>query len=493
MVVLAVDQSTSATKAMIFDSCGQIISRADVPHRQMTNMRGWVEHDAEEIYRNTLVASSKAIQESGVDCRTVTAIGISNQRETAVCWDRSTGQAICPAIVWQCCRAKDVVDGLQDSAPEVRRITGLALSPYFSAAKFAWILRNIPSAAALLSQDRLCFGNIDAWLLFRMTGGQAFLTDYSNASRTQLLNLNTLDWDEGMLSLFGLKRSALPRICDSNHHFGETTLGGLLDRPVPVLAMMGDSQAALYANGCHAPHSAKATFGTGTSVMMNSGAERQHISNAGIVESLAWGIDAKVTYVLEGNINSSGSMLHWLQNNLRIIATLEETSDLARDAGSANGVYFIPAFTGLGAPYWRSDVRAMLCGMSASTQKEHVVRAALEAITYQIRDIAEEMRVCSGAPLRELCADGGAVRNSFLMEFTADLVGCRLKISETEELSAAGVAYLAALTAGLADHATLFSNDRHRVLEPAMPEDRRAELYGGWKKAVSMLLRSDPS
>lgn len=489
MLTLAIDQSTSATKAMVFDEQGALLCRSDIPHRQITNEAGWVEHDPEEIFGNTLAACRQAVLAHGIAGRAIGAVGISNQRETAVCWDRATGRPVYPAIVWQCGRARDITDALAGHADEVRRATGLSLSPFFSAAKFSWIVRNVPEAADLLRQGRLCCGTVDAWLLFRLTGGREFMTDYSNASRTQLLNLDTLDWDDGMISLFGLDRAALPEVCMSDSRFGETTLGGLLGRPVPIHAMMGDSQAALYANGCHLPHAAKATFGSGTSVMMNAGGARPRAASPGVVESLAWGIGGAVTYVLEGNINFSGAVVSWLKDGLGLIASAAESERLAMEAGSANGVYLVPAFTGLSAPYWRNDVRAMLCGMGTSTKREHIVRAALESIAYQIKDIAGELEASCGRPLSELCADGGAARNGFLMQFTADMLGCRLRISETEELSAAGAAYLAAISAGLSDRDTVFTGVRHRAVEPEMPEEQRKTLYNGWKRSVSMLLK----
>lgn len=487
MFVLAIDQSTAGTKAIIFAADGRIVSRVDLPHRQITNDEGWVEHDPEEIYRNTIEASRLTLAKGGVPASEIAAVAISNQRETAVCWQRDTGRPVYNAIVWQCGRAAGIVSRLtgQGAAPMVRQRTGLSLSPFFSAAKIAWILENVPGASDLQQAGLLCCGNIDAWLLFKMTGGQSFKTDYSNASRTQLLNLDSLTWDADICRLFGIDPAALPEIGMSDRHFGDTDLDGVLDRPVPVMAMLGDSHAALFANNCLQPYTAKATFGTGTSVMMNIGTTRRPPAGDSVVESLAWGIGGEVQYVLEGNINYSGAIIRWLAEDLHLLENSRQAGEIAAQTDSTHGVYLVPAFTGLGAPYWDNDARAAFIGMSRVTRREHLVRAGEEAIAYQIRDIVEQLNASCPAPLNSLAADGGATRDLFLMQFVADMLAVPINIAQTEELSAAGAAYAAAISAGLATRSELLDCPRHTQLAPVMDSSRRHELYTGWQHAVA--------
>ncbi|MCI8401520.1 MAG: glycerol kinase GlpK [Lachnospiraceae bacterium] len=487
--ILAIDQSTAGTKGIVCRADGMLIARADLPHRQITDDRGWIEHDPMEILANAMAVCRLAVEKAGIDPGQIRALGVSNQRETIVCWDRKTGKPVYNAIVWQCGRAKAVADRLAPEAGRIRQITGLTLSPFFSAAKFTWILEHVEEAKRLSQTGRLCCGNIDAWLIWHLTEERAFKTDYSNASRTQLLNLTTLTWDEEMLYLFGLRKEMLPQICDSGSVFGHTDVGGLLPEAVPVCAVLGDSHAALYANGCHEPYMAKATFGTGTSVMMNTGSVRPARPSQDIVESLAWGIDGQVDYVLEGNINYSGAIIKWLCDNARLLKDSSESEELAKRVADTGGVYLVPAFAGLGAPYWQSDVRAILCGMTTATRREHIVRAGLEAIAYQIKDIVCAMDNYSGMPLRELCVDGGATKNGFLMDFTAGLLGIDICVSTVEELSAAGVAYLASIRTGCADKKAIFDRVRHERIVSHMTEKTGRQLYDGWKAAVSMLIK----
>ncbi len=489
MFVLAIDQSTAGTKATLFDPDGAIQGRHDVPHRQITNDLGWVEHDPDEIYRNTLAACRQVIAHTKISKEQINAIAISNQRETAVCWNRKTGLPVYNAIVWQCGRASDITDELEKigAATLIRQKTGLHLSPFFSAAKFAWIIRNVDQAPGLLDNGQLCCGNIDAWLLFRMTEGRSFKTDFSNASRTQLLDLDTLDWSDEVLELFGLNRKALPEVGMSDRLFGETLLDGLFDKPVPILAMMGDSHAALFANNCLQPYMAKATFGTGTSVMMNIGTERRKPKGDSVVESLAWGMNGQVSYVLEGNINYSGAIIRWLVDEIGLLDKPGDAGKLAASTAGTNGVYLVPAFSGLGAPYWDPQARAAIVGMSRATRREHIIRAAEEAIAYQIRDIVEELNASCPEPLSRLAVDGGATRDAFLMQFVADQLGVTLNVSRTEELSAAGVAYMAGIRCGLCDPDCLFAGDRHRKIEPKMDLEERQDLYDGWKKAIRQI------
>ena len=487
--VLAIDQSTSGTKGTVWSQEGALIARCDLPHRQITNAQGWIEHDPDEILKNTIEVCRMATQKAGISPGDIRAVGISNQRETIAAWDKVTGKPVYNAIVWQCGRAADITERLSEHADLIRKRTGLKLSPFFSAAKYAWILKNVPLASELASQNRLCLGTIDSWLVYKLTREHAFKTDYSNASRTQLLNLDTLAWDAEIAGLFGIKPDMLPEICPSDSVFGMTDMGGLLTSPVPICAVLGDSHASLYAHGCHQPMTAKATFGTGTSVMMNVGDSRPVHMSDGVVESLAWGIDGRVSYVLEGNINYSGAIIKWMADKVNLIGSSRESGELAVSVEDTNGVYLVPAFSGLGAPYWRNDVRAIICGMNANTSRAHIVRAGLEAISYQIRDVVEELDAAVGSPLKRLCVDGGATSNEFLMHFTADQLMLPLSISRVEELSAAGVAYLALISSGCASKEDIFKRTVHDDVQPANDEQLRARRYNGWKDAVGILLK----
>ncbi len=489
MNILAIDQSTAGTKAIIFTADGQMVARKDVAHRQITDHRGRVEHDPLEIWHNTLTAARQVMETVNIPSTQIAAIAITNQRETAVCWDRRTGQPLAHAIVWQCGRAAEITEKLisQGAAAWVRERTGLLLSPYFSAAKFAWIVQNIPEAGDLLAAGHLCCGTIDAWLLYKMTCGQAFKTDFSNASRTQLLNLDTLTWDDEMLALFGLNRTAMPEVGMSDRLFGETTLDGLFSRPVPIRAMIGDSHAALFANNCLSPYTAKATFGTGTSVMMNVGHNRRPPQDESIVESIAWGINNRVSYVLEGNINYSGAIIHWLVNDIHLIDHAGQSGELAAAVDSTHGVYLVPAFSGLGAPYWDYDARAAFVGMSRGTRREHLVRAAEEAIAYQIADVVDALNASCPQPLALLSVDGGATRDAFLMQFVADIINVPIQIAAIEELSAAGAAYVALLAAGISNRDRLLAKPRTAPLRPDLDPKKRAELRLGWKNALKMV------
>ncbi len=484
--ILAIDQSTAGTKAVLFNKYGAVISRSDLPHRQIVDERGWVEHDPVEIITNVNTAAKQVVEQADILPEEIKAIGLSNQRETVVCWDRETGQPVYNAIVWQCGRAAPIADALAPYARLIREKTGLNNSPFFSAPKMAWVVQNVPRAAELLEQDRLCCGTIDTWLVYTLTDGQSYKTDFSNASRTELMNLDTLDWDDSLIEMFGLRRSCLPEIVPSDHLFGMTDFDGLFPQKIPIAAVLGDSHAALFANGCFAEGMTKATFGTGTSVMMNAGASRPKQVPDGLVESVSWGRGGEVFYALEGNINYSGALIKWLVNDLELIRTSRESGQFAMQVKDTGGVYFVPAFSGLGAPYWDNDARAMICGITAATKKAHLVRAAEEAIAYQIRDITEQLALC-GKTVGLLCVDGGATNDQFLMQFVSDMTGAPLKRSSIEELSAAGAAYMAALSAGIATQTEIFSSIEYTQVEPSMQQTQRERLYKGWKKAVAMV------
>lgn len=484
--ILSIDQSTQGTKALLFDETGALICRADRPHRQLVDDRGWVEHDPEEIVRNTVQVAKDVVEKAGIDKADIAALGLSNQRETSVAWDRATGKPVYNAIVWQCARGAMVSDELeaQGHADRVRRATGIPLSPYFPAAKLAWIMRSVEGVAGRAQRGEICVGTIDSWLVYNLSLDRRHRTDYSNASRTQLFNISTLRWDETMLDLFGIDPSCMAEVTDSDGDFGETDFMGWLDRPIPIRGVLGDSHGALFGQGCLQPGMTKATYGTGSSIMMNIG-ERPMLSDSGVVTSLAWKIGGKVNYVLEGNINYTGAVITWLKDDLKLIRSAGETEALARAANPGDRCYLVPAFSGLGAPYWDSAARASIVGMTRTTGKNEVVRAALDCIAYQIADIVRAMGQSAGTPIGELRVDGGPTRNAYLMQFQSDLLGIPVRIPDSEELSGIGAAWAAGLSVGLYDE-KVFDVLKRTAYQPDMAAELRSARYAGWQEAVRM-------
>lgn len=483
--VLSIDQSTQGTKALIFDSTGNLVCRADRSHRQIVSVEGWVSHDLEEIYLNTITVVKDAIEKAGIDKNDVRGLGISNQRETAAVWDRE-GTPAADAVVWQCARSAGICDAIEKTgkAGMIRAKTGIRLSPYFPASKFAWLLQNVSRAKELNRQGELLFGTIDTWLLYKLTKGKAYKTDYSNASRTQLFDLQTLRWDPEVCVLFGIRPGQLAKVCDSNSVFGETDFEGYLDAPIPICGVLGDSHGALFGQGCIRKGMMKATYGTGSSVMLNVG-ERPVFSSRGAVTSLAWGIDGTVNYVLEGNINYTGAVISWLQKDLQLIGSAKETEELAKQANPEDTTYLIPAFTGLGAPYWYSGAKALISGMSRLTGKKEIVKAALECIAYQIADIVDVMKEEAGIEIAELRADGGAAENGYLMQFQSDIVEMPVLIPDAEELSGIGAAYMAGLKLGLYNEAIFEKLNRKQFL-PVMDHFLVRQKKNGWHEAVKL-------
>ena len=480
--VLAIDQSTSGTKALLFDERGELLGRHDLPHEQKINSQGWVSHDPMEIYRNALAAVKALLEETAADPASIAALGISNQRETALVWDRDTGQPVADAVVWQCARAQGICDRIQNQGELVRKKTGLNLSPYFPAAKWAWLLENTPELAG----KNLCAGTIDAWLVYKLTGGKVFATDYSNASRTQLFNLTTLEWDEELCKLFGVPVGILPQVRFSDGDFGETDLEGLLSHPVPIRGVLGDSHGALFGQGCHKPGMIKATYGTGSSVMMHIG-EKPVFSQQGVVTSLAWGMEGKVSYVLEGNINYTGAVTKWVVEDLGLLSSSKEAGPVAQQADPSDTTYLIPAFTGLGAPYWDSGAKGVICGMSRTTGRAEIVKAAEECIAYQITDVIQAMGQEAGVEIDQLRVDGGPTKDRYLMQFQSDILGIPVAVPEREELSAMGAAFCAGIAAGVYSK-EVFQGVRRQNYTPQMEEETRQAKYAGWKQAVAMLL-----
>lgn len=441
--ILAIDQSTSGTKALLFDEDARLIGRSDLPHKQKISENGWVAHDPMEIWENTKGVARAIIEKTGINKDKVIGIGISNQRETALVWDRDTGLPVYDAIVWQCARGAKICEGLSDYAEMVREHTGLRLSPYFSAAKIAWVLRN----AGDLSGRHLCCGTIDSWLVFKMTHGKEFRCDYSNASRTQLFNIRTLSWDSEICSIFGIDPETLPTVTDSDGLYGYTDLDGYFSKEIPIHGVLGDSHGALFGQGCLTPGMIKATFGTGSSVMMNIG-EKPIFSDAGIVTSLAWSMGGKVNYVLEGNINYTGSVIKWLVDDVKLLGASRESGEFAAKANPEDTTYLVPAFSGLGAPYWDSEAKAAIVGMTRSTGKAEIVKAAEECIAYQITDLVLLMQQESGLPITEIRVDGGPTKDKYLMQFQSDMLSIPVAVPKNEELSGIGQLMLPVLLWG---------------------------------------------
>ncbi len=491
--LLAIDQSTSGTKAIIFDEAGRLVRRHTVEHTQYYPHPGWVEHDATEIYQKTLRAVAAVLDESGMDRRRIAALAVTNQRETVLIWDKITGKPVYNAVVWQCQRAGPLCKTLveQGYGPVVRQKTGLILAPYFSAPKLRWILDHVPGVRADAEAGRLLLGTMDTWLIWNLTGGKVHATDLSNASRTLLFNIQTLQWDPQLLEIFTIPASMLPEVRASDANFGFTSLASLLPQEIPIAGVAGDSHAALFGQNCFEKGMAKATYGTGSSIMMNIG-DRPLASESGLVTAIAWGLNGRVDYVFEGNVNCTGDTLKWLVDGAQLIASPGESGPIASTVNDNDGVYLVPAFVGLGAPYWDSEARASITGISRGTKKAHLVRAALESIAYQIKDIIDLMIAESGIQLRELRVDGGPAKNDLLMKFQADMLDVTVVRNKTEELSALGAALIAGLTTGIwKDEAEIRAlRVQDAVFESRMNASTRDELYRGWKEAVRRSLSS---
>ena len=489
--VLSIDQSTQGTKALLFDETGRLLHRRDVAHEQIINDKGWVSHDPEEIFHNTIEAAKQVIATAGIEAADIAALGISNQRETSVCWDKATGKPIFPAIVWHCGRAVEACKRVEEAGwgEQVKKRTGIPISPFFPASKFAWMLGNIQGASEKAARHELCFGTIDSWLVYCLTGGESYKTDYSNASRTQLFNIHTLTWDAEICAAFGLDAADLPEVRASDDCFGMTDLCGLLPHEIPIHAVLGDSHAALFGQGCLESGMTKATYGTGSSIMMNIGPEYAASKN-GLVTSLAWKYQGQVSYVMEGNLNYTGAVIRWLEKDLGLVASAAETQALAESAHPDDTTYLVPAFTGLGAPYWDNDARALICGISRLTGKAELARAGLDCIAYQITDIVRAMEQDTGRKLSELRVDGGPTRNAYLMQFQSDLLDATVLIPSSEELSGIGAAYMAGLSTGVYGE-SVFSALSRSEFQSKMDAAQRERKYDGWKDAVRLATTHD--
>ncbi len=486
--IISIDQSTQGTKALLFDESGSLIKRTDKAHKQIINEKGWVSHDSAEIYKNTVEVVKRLVEESGIDKDKVVGIGISNQRETSLAWDRVTGEPLGHAIVWQCARAVDICERVEKmgEAENIRKRTGINLSPYFPASKIAWILENVEGAKEKAEKKEICHGTVDSWLVYKLTGGRSYKTDYSNASRTQLFNIFELRWDEDICKLFGIDPANLAEVVDSDSNFGETDFEGLFQKPIPIHGVLGDSHGSLFGQGCLKSGMIKSTYGTGSSIMMNIG-EKPVLSTHGVVTSLAWSMGGKVNYVLEGNLNYTGATITWLKDDLKLIDSPAETEKLAEEAVSDDSLYLIPAFSGLGAPYWDSHASAAIVGMTRTTGKAEVVRAGVECIAYQITDIVKAMSEDAGVTVSELRVDGGPTRNAYLMQFQSDIAEANVQVPDSEELSGIGPAYAAGLALGVWDE-RIFEKLKRVKYEPKMDRELRDSKYQGWLSAVNRVL-----
>ncbi|KAF0172741.1 MAG: glycerol kinase [Limisphaerales bacterium] len=504
--ILAIDQSTSATKAVLFDATGALLAKSSRDHRQIYPQPGWVEHDAEEIWQNVLAVIRDLAARH--DLSQLAGLSLTNQRETIVVFDRQTGQPLHHALVWQDRRGDALCQKLREQGREklVQAKTGLKIDTYFSASKLAWLIENKPDLAAKLRDGSAVIGTMDAYLIHRLTGGSVFATDHTNASRTLLFDVARhsnvesgsegtrhrnveLRWDAELCDLFGVPMNALPEVRESASHFGETNADGALPRRVPIVGVMGDSQASLFAQRCFAPGATKATFGTGTSVLLNIGSQFKP-AGQGAVTALAWVHKGTPTYASEGIINFSAATVAWLKDQLGLVRDAAESEALALAVPDNGGVYLVPAFAGLSAPYWSPDARAAIVGMTAHTRREHIVRAALESIAYQLRDVLDMMRGEAGVGLQSLHADGGPTRNQFLMQFTADLTGVELSVADVAESSAWGAAMNGLLALGefksLDELAALPRSTR--TYSPRMPAAEVKRLHDGWLAAVKRIL-----
>ncbi len=489
---LAIDQSTSATKAVLFGAGGTVLERASREHRQYYPAPGLVEHDAEEIWRNVLTLSGEVL--SSIATPKLTCVSIANQRETVVVFDRRTGRPLMPAIVWQCRRGALLCDAQRalERNPAVLARTGLPIDGYFSASKLQWIVRNVPEIAERLASGEALCGTVDTYLIYRLTHGAVFATDHTNASRTLLYNLHTRRWDEELCEWWQVPRRALADIFSSDAYFGDTDLGGLLASPVPIRGVMGDSQAALFSQRCFETGSAKVTFGTGSSILVNTGSQLPRTS-ANTLAALAWVRSEQPVFAAEGMINSSAATLTWLRSQLGILDDIADAERISREVGDTGSVYLVPAFSGLGTPYWRDDVRAAIVGLTAHSDRRHLVRAALESIAYQLRDVIDAMRAETGLELRELRADGGPTTNALLMQFVADLLRVNLRVSGGSDSAAGGAALMGALATGAAACAADFNIPGDEVLyQPKMSVAQAQARYAGWQRAVSQVLYGAP-
>ncbi|WP_285489975.1 glycerol kinase GlpK [Staphylococcus haemolyticus] len=485
--IMSIDQGTTSSRAILFDKEGDIKGVAQREFKQYFPKSGWVEHDANEIWTSVLAVMTEVLNENEINADQIEGIGITNQRETTVIWDKNTGRPIYHAIVWQSRQTQSICHELKEQGHEetFRNKTGLLLDPYFAGTKVKWILDNVDGAREKAENGELLFGTIDTWLVWKLSGGEAHITDYSNASRTLMYNIYDLKWDDELLDLLNVPKQLLPEVKESSEIYAHTKDYHFFGQEVPISGIAGDQQAALFGQACFERGDVKNTYGTGGFMLMNTGEEPVK-SESGLLTTIAYGLDGKVNYALEGSIFVSGSAIQWLRDGLRIINSAPQSENYATRVDSTDNVYFVPAFVGLGTPYWDSEARGAIFGLSRGTEKEHFIRATLESLCYQTRDVMEAMSKDSKIEVNNLRVDGGAVKNNFIMQFQADIVNTAVERPEIQETTALGAAYLAGLAVGFWDSKDEIANRWQLETEftPQMSEEDRTKLYKGWKKAV---------
>ena len=484
--ILALDQGTTGSRAILFGPDGNLINSAYQEFKQYFPKPGWVEHDADEIWESIRSVISKVIKISKIPSSNISAIGITNQRETTLLWDRKTSRPVARAIVWQDRRTSDICHKLKEREELFRKKTGLVLDPYFSGTKIRWLLDHHPGLRRRALSGQIAFGTIDSWLIWKLTGGKFHATDVTNASRTLLFNIKTLKWDEELLKILNVPKEVLPKVQNSGSYFGVTSENSsILPSGIPIAAVLGDQQAALYGQGCFTPGTLKNTYGTGCFMMLNTGRKLIY-SKKGLLTTLASDEKGRPVYALEGSIFIAGAVVQWLRDQLGIVKSSSEVEEKIKGLKDTAGVYFVPAFAGLGAPYWDSEARGLICGLTRGANATHIIRAALESIAYQTRDVFDIMKKELGENIKELKVDGGASKNNFLMQFQSDILNCRILRPKVVELTAQGVAFLAGVTIGMWDGKKdldrLYKKDRQFV--PSMPKHKRSELYSDWHVAV---------
>lgn len=488
--IMAFDAGTTSERAIIFDHNSNIISVAQKEIKQIYPKAGWVEHDPMEIWASQIGVAAEAMTKAGILAEDIEAIGITNQRETTIVWDKNTGLPVYNAIVWQCRRTKDFCESIMPYKDTIREKTGLIIDPYFSGTKLKWILDNVPGARERADRGELLFGTVETWLIWKLTGGRVHITDYSNASRTMLFNINNLEWDKDILELLDIPECMLPEPRSNSEVYGETG-SSFLGVNIKIASAVGDQQAALFGQKCFTKGDIKNTYGTGCFLLMNIG-DKPVISKQGLVTTIAWGKDNKVTYALEGSVFMAGATIQWLRDEMGLISNAAETEELATKVNDTNGCYIVPAFTGLGAPYWRPDAKGIITGLTRGVGKYHIIRASLDSIAYQVNDIVEAMKESASDinNVASLRVDGGASNNNYLMQTQADISNAKVIRPACVETTALGAAYLAGLAVGFWENESELSKNSNGTVEftPNMDNDTRNERLDGWKSAVGMLL-----
>jgi len=485
--VLSIDQGTTSSRAIIFNHQGEIVETAQREFEQFFPKPGWVEHDANEIWTSVLACIADVLRKADVGPEQITGIGITNQRETTVVWDKHTGKPIYHAVVWQSRQTDEICADLKQQGFEkiFKEKTGLLLDPYFSGTKVKWILDHVVGAREKAEKGDLLFGTIDTWLVYKLSGEKVHVTDYSNASRTLMFNIKDLDWDKELLDILTVPKSMLPEVRQSSEVYGHTASYHFFGYEVPIAGIAGDQQAALFGQACFEKGMAKNTYGTGCFMLMNT-AEEMVLSEHGLLTTLAWGIDGKVEYALEGSVFVAGSAIQWLRDGLKLIASSPESEAFATTVDSTDGVYLVPAFVGLGTPYWDTDARGAVFGLTRGTTKAHFIRATLESLAYQTKDVLNAMIADSSIDLQTLRVDGGAVKNNFLMQFQSDMLGVPVERPVIQETTALGAAYLAGLAVGYWENKEEIARQwkKDQTFENQITAEKRDKLYNGWRKAV---------